>query len=948
MLTTKRTIALLFAAILVVPAVQAQSGTVSGFVTDSESGEPLVGANVRIEGTSRGAAADVDGFYTLTNLAPGTYYLAFSYTGFRSATHEVEVLGDDPVQLDVTLMAGVELDQVQVTAGRREEKLLHAPASISVLSGSDVELHAAPTAIKALKNVVGLDYAQTGIDRQEVVLRGFNNVFSGSAHVLTDYRHAGAAVLNVNVHASMPAIPVDLDRVEVVRGPGSALYGAGVGSGVIHYLSKSAVDHPGVTISAAGGQQSMLNFQGRLATRLARNFGVKVVGFYGSAEDFAMEPCDQALLQARAWDQCPDPLDAQQQAFDGGLRDTRMRKAGIRGNAELRIGDNTSIHVDGGFSTVNLVALSGIGTIQADGYLQQFVQLRLNSGPFFAQAYINKNDSQDSFVYNEGSDPVVEKSSQANVQAQYDLHLWDDRQNLIVGVDMELLTPDSDGSVYGRNERDTQILELGGYVQSTTQLGSKFDLVAALRADFHNRVGKVHYSPRAALVYKPTPTNSVRFTYNRSFSNPSATHLFLDLIAAELPGGLKIRGRGAVDGYTWARNPDYLGLGAPSDLVASSLIPGMEGADMPLGMPTGLVYGLFYQGLAAMSDEDLADMLGDALGLSDAVKAALLAFIPLIKDELSPANTEVRGFSAGQLGMLNLTTLGIDPISNDLAPVSQIKSQISQAFEIGYKGLLTENVLLAVDAYYAGSKNFAGGLTMATPFVLVPTLSSDLTRDLAVGIEGNEALKSFLNTMGTLLGLDLSPAAAAAIIVGIAAEDLPSAVGIVQPVENHAGVGNVPELLITYPNFGKINYWGADVAVQVVASEQLSLFGNVSWMSDDYFDHTETGEENPDLTLALNAPTFKFKFGGTWRMRNGFSVLLSGRYQNGFRMQSGTYIGDVKPYFLADLGIGYEIGGGLRADLNISNVANNVHREFIGAPKIGRVGTVRLQYNVGW
>ena len=263
--------------------------------------------------------------------------------------------------------------------------------------------------------------------------------------------------------------------------------------------------------------------------------------------------------------------------------------------------------------------------------------------------------------------------------------------------------------------------------------------------------------------------------------------------------------------------------------------------------------------------------------------------------------------------------------------------------EAGYKGIINDRVLLAIDAYYTEKKNFVGSLQMKTPFVLVPTLSRDLTRDLAAGIAGNSDLVAILNLLGALSGLDMSPEAAAAILVGIAGSGLPSAstpIGVVQPNENHAGVGNLPELLVTYPNFGHISYYGADVSVQVLASDQLSLFANMSWVSDDFFDNTETGEDLATATLALNAPALKYKLGGSYRLDNGLSVIASGRYVDGFRMVSGQYIGDVDPYFLVDLGVGYDVGRGLRADLNVANVTDNVHREFIGAPKIGRVATL--------
>ncbi len=945
-------IGLLFSALLLFASpLWAQTGAISGTVSDAETGEMLPGANAIVEGTGIGVATDTDGMYHIAGLTPGDYTLLVTYTGYQNAEVGVTVQADETTQTDVALNAGVELDPLQVTAGRQQEKVLEAPASITVVTARDIELEAPQTAVKALRNVTGLDIVQTGIDRHEVVLRGFGNVFSGATHVLTDYRQAGAPVLNINVHSIMPSLPIDIERVEVVRGPGAALYGPGVSSGVIHYISKDAFSYPGMTVSVGGGEQSMLNFQGRVAGVVGQKLGLKMSGTYARANEFSLQSCDAALLEEQRFSDCPDPLDAQQLYIDGP-REELFKKLSLAGSADYRFNDYTSLVIGGGIGTLHGAILSGIGTVQSVGYSSSYGQARFNSGPFFAQAYLNVNDSGDTYVYN--GDPVVEHSTQANVQAQYDLQLGL-RQSLIMGVDLEFLSPNSRGTVYGRNEESDNLQEYGAYVQYKTQLTSKFDLVAALRGDYQSIFGKVWLSPRAALVFKPSTTSSVRLTYNRTVVNPSATALFLDLVAAKLPisanAALNVRGRGAANGFTWNRNADYLAIGAPTDLVASSMIPGMVGMDAPVGLPTGLVYGLMYQGMAAIPNDDLADMLIDALGLDPALHAVLASQMETIKTLLHPDETQVAGFSAGQLGLLNLSSQSIDPIANDLTPQPALKPQTARSIEVGYKGILNDRVLLSADVYFAYKKNFTGALQMKTPFVLVPTLSQDLTRDLAAGIENNADLLALLDILATLSGLDLTPEAAASILVGIAGSALPSAstpVGVVQPNENHAGEGNLPELLVTYPNFGQINYYGADLALQVLASDALSLFGNMSWVSDDFFDHTETGEENESAVLALNAPAMKFKLGGTMRFNNGLSLTVSGRYIDGFRMISGQYIGDVESYFLVDLGIGYRLGRALRADLNVANVTNNLHREFIGAPKVGRVGALRLLYDMSW
>jgi outer membrane receptor for ferrienterochelin and colicins len=64
-------------------------------------------------------------------------------------------------------------------------------------------------------------------------------------------------------------------------------------------------------------------------------------------------------------------------------------------------------------------------------------------------------------------------------------------------------------------------------------------------------------------------------------------------------------------------------------------------------------------------------------------------------------------------------------------------------------------------------------------------------------------------------------------------------------------------------------------------------------------------------------------------------------------VESGPYVGDVESYFLMDVGVGYDFGrsvAGLRVDMTVQNVLDNVHREFYGAARIGRMGIARLTY----
>jgi iron complex outermembrane receptor protein len=159
----------------------------------------------------------------------------------------------------------------------------------------------------------------------------------------------------------------------------------------------------------------------------------------------------------------------------------------------------------------------------------------------------------------------------------------------------------------------------------------------------------------------------------------------------------------------------------------------------------------------------------------------------------------------------------------------------------------------------------------------------------------------------------------------------------------------MPALMMTYRNFGRVAFYGLEAAAEVALNDRTSLSGSLSFISDDFFDHEELDEANEDLFVSLNAPTLKAGAGVSYRAPRGPSLFLSGRYVEGFGVRSGPYSGHVDDYFLLDIGAGYDFDRyvpGLRLDLTVQNAFDRMHREFIGAPKMGRLGIARLTYTL--
>ena len=131
-----------------------------------------------------------------------------------------------------------------------------------------------------MKSVRGVDVVNTGLNSSNVVVRGFNNVFSGSLLSLVDNRIARVPSLRVNAYSLIPTVSEDIEQIEVVSGPGAALYGPNSANGVMHILTRSPFTSQGTTISLGGGERGVLMGSLRHAGVINETIGYKLSGNY--------------------------------------------------------------------------------------------------------------------------------------------------------------------------------------------------------------------------------------------------------------------------------------------------------------------------------------------------------------------------------------------------------------------------------------------------------------------------------------------------------------------------------------------------------------------------------------------------------------------------------------------------------------------------------------------
>jgi iron complex outermembrane receptor protein len=256
---SKCSVCLYAAALLALPTHQlfAQGAAITGEVRSAETSAPIVAALVQLLSGNGGRISSTltnqTGRFQMIGIPAGTYAVLVTSAGYGVGRRDgIALTPGQTVVLNFELVAQViDLDPIVVSASRRAERALDAPARTEVVDEQEIRVRPAVTPAEHLRSVPGIDIATSGVQSTNVVARGFNNVFSGALYMLTDHRIASVPSLRVNLIHFSPTTNEDLERIEVVLGPGSALYGPGTANGVLHMLTRSPLRSQGTTANSS-------------------------------------------------------------------------------------------------------------------------------------------------------------------------------------------------------------------------------------------------------------------------------------------------------------------------------------------------------------------------------------------------------------------------------------------------------------------------------------------------------------------------------------------------------------------------------------------------------------------------------------------------------------------------------------------------------------------------
>lgn len=365
-----------------------------------------------------------------------------------------------------------------------------APASVHVLTARELEASGAATLWDAFRLVPGMDVVETRAGQGDVSIRGFNQSISNRLLVLLDGKTVLQEFYGLAVWEEIPVGLREIDRIEIVKGPASALYGANAIHGVINIITKTPDQLNGGTAGFSAGSRNT-----RLGSaaygRRAGKFSYKVAADHRTMNGF--ENAD--LLASRvakahafvSYEPAPDTS----LSLTGGLS---------------RLNNRMSFYSNGLWRPYSIG-----GTLRAD----------FRSGGLKARAFWNGNKVKVR-DFSTGSDPVL----------RYDTYDLDLRQELSLPADNTLVA----GASYRRNSIRADLFDPGLYGQhiwslfaeNTWEASEKWSLVASGRLDHHSLSGYV-FSPRGAVMYFPDERNTFKVSAGTAFRNPTLLENYIAL-----------------------------------------------------------------------------------------------------------------------------------------------------------------------------------------------------------------------------------------------------------------------------------------------------------------------------------------------------------------------------------------------------------------------------------
>jgi iron complex outermembrane receptor protein len=472
-------------------------------ILDEGNKEPLVGANVFLQGTAIGASADLNGFIEIPNIPDGKQIIVFSYIGYQqmSITRDFPLSQAEPLEVLLTAEAE-EMEAVIITTTRSSRTIADIPTRVETISGEELDEKAnmKPGDIRMLLNEsTGIQTQQTSAIslNSSIRIQGLDGKYTQllrDGYPLYSGFSGGLGLLQI--------APLDLNQVEVVKGASSTLYGGGAIAGLVNLVSRTPVDKRILSFmlngtSAAGFDASSFYSQ------KYKNIGTTVFVSYNSGKPY--DPADIGLTAI-----------------------PRFRRFTVNPKLFFYFNDRTTLNI--GFNTIvedrtggDMKYLEGKGDSTRSYFeknktnrisTQSGLDHRINAWSKLAfKSSLSFYDRSIKIPDYEFSGKQISSFSEATYSHLSGKFEW------IAGLNLWT-------DAFNQNRIDTSEvvdynhITIGAFIQNTWNTSQKTSLETGVRFDRQNEYGSF-FLPRLALMIKADPKLTFRFGGGLGYKTPT-------------------------------------------------------------------------------------------------------------------------------------------------------------------------------------------------------------------------------------------------------------------------------------------------------------------------------------------------------------------------------------------------------------------------------------------
>ena len=401
-----------------------------------------------------------------------------------------------------------------VTASKGTQSPLDAPNSTSIITEQDIRLSGITKIPELLRRLAGLDIMEVTGGQTEVSIRGFNQRLSNKTLVLVDGRSVYVDLLGATIWQALSIGVEDIQRIEVVRGPGSALYGADAFNGVINIISKKPGEGKNGIVGGYGTQGAT---HGSLwASGRDNEFAWRLAAGYDYLPRWSREvPNGRADVRTGVGDQ---------------VESSRTVRIDARGTRQL--GKIGLLGIGAGLAQGSLEVL-GIGPLN-DIVLPRFVSTDVttyfNAEHVDVRVFWNRLRADNSLNVNYLGQSVLPARAEENI---FDAELvYKAKSEISRGLTNDLRV----GGAYRYKDVSWTYLDqrrvehhYGLFVHDELKIGSALAFVADYRVDWVPYLERFQQSPRGAVLVHPSKQSTVRASVATAFRKPTFLESYLAL-----------------------------------------------------------------------------------------------------------------------------------------------------------------------------------------------------------------------------------------------------------------------------------------------------------------------------------------------------------------------------------------------------------------------------------